>query len=84
MDIKANGKLLQAEDRCIAAQHQREHEKEQHEMQMLCLRLQYQRGSGIAGITRPTAPATQFGMEGFANQGAFGDMGMGMDGNYLM
>ena len=41
MDIEAKGKLLEAEDRRIAAQHQREHEKEQHEMQMLRLRLQY-------------------------------------------
>ena len=84
MDIEANGKLLQAEDHCIAAQHQREREKEQHEMQMLRLRLQYQGGSGIAGIAQPAAPAARFGMEGFANPGAFGDMGMGMDGNYLM
>jgi hypothetical protein len=83
MDIEANRKLLQAEDRRIAAQHQREREKKQHEMQMLHLCLQYQGGSGVAGIAQPTAPATQFGMEGFANPGAFGGMGMGMNGNYL-
>jgi hypothetical protein len=41
MDIETKGKLLEAEDRRIAAQHQCEHEKEQHEMQMLRLRLQY-------------------------------------------
>jgi hypothetical protein len=84
MDIEANGKRLEAEDCRIAAQHQREREKEQHDMQMLRLCLQYQGGSGVAGVAGPaTTPAAQFGMEQFANPGAFGDMGMGMGGNYL-
>jgi hypothetical protein len=83
MDIKANEKFLKAENRQIATQHQYKCKKEQHDMQMLYLYLQYQRGSSI---TRCAAPAAQFGpgMEGFVNQSAFGDMGTGIDGNYLM
>lgn len=83
MDIEANGKHLEVEDRRIAAQHQREREKEQHDMQMLRLRLQYQGGSGVASVAGPATAPAQFGMEQFANPGAFGDMGMGMGGNYL-
>jgi hypothetical protein len=37
IDLEANEKHLEAEDHQITVQHQREHEKEQHAMQMLCL-----------------------------------------------
>jgi len=84
MDIEANGKHLEVEDHHITTQHQCKCEKEQHDMQMLHLCLQYQGGSGVASVTGPaTTPAAQFGMEQFANTGAFGDMGMGMGGNHL-
>ena len=79
MDIEANGKRLEAEDRRIAAQHQCEHEKEQHDMQMLHLRLQHQGHSGITGCATPAGS----GMEGLVNPSAFGDMGTGMGGNFL-
>ena len=49
MDLDANEKRLQSEDRRLAAQHQREREKEAHDLQMFRLRLQY-RGAGAAGV----------------------------------
>jgi hypothetical protein len=61
MDLEANEKQLQAEDRRLAAQHQREREKEAHDLQMFCLRLQYQ-GSG----------GTQFRVPQFQDPEAFG------------
>ena len=45
IDLEANEKWLQAEDRCLAAQYQREREKEAHDLQMFRLRLQYQGAS---------------------------------------
>ena len=47
MDLEATEKRLHAEDRRLAAQHQREREKEAHDLQMFRLRLQYQ-GAGAA------------------------------------
>jgi hypothetical protein len=83
IDIEANRKRLEAKDRRLAAQYQRKRKKEQHDMQMLCLHLQYQGGSGITGCA---APAAQFvpGMEGLVSPSAFEDMGTEMGGNYLM
>ncbi|KAH9955578.1 hypothetical protein BGW80DRAFT_1466923 [Lactifluus volemus] len=80
---QANGKRLEAKDCRLATQYQHEREKEQHDMQMLHLCLQYQGGSGITGCA---APAAQFvpSMEGLASPSTFEDMGMGMGGNYLM
>ena len=40
MDLEVNDKWLQAEDHRIAAQHQQEHEKEAHDLQMFHLCLQ--------------------------------------------
>ena len=48
IDLEATDKQLQAKDRRLAAQHQREREKEAHDLQMLRLRLQYQ-GAGAVG-----------------------------------
>jgi hypothetical protein len=58
LDLDATEKRLHAEDRRLTAQHQREREKEAHDLQMFRLRLQYQ-GAG--------ASAQQFG-----NLNAFG------------
>jgi hypothetical protein len=82
LDIEAAGKRHEAEDRRIAAQHKREHEKEQHEMEMLCLHLQFQggsEGSGVAGLVMSTV---QFGMdqEQFPTPNVFGNLGMGIGG----
>ena len=79
MDIEVNRKCLEAEDCQISTQHQCEHEKEQHDMQILCLHLQHQGHSGITGCATPAG----LGMEGLANPSAFGDMGTGMGGNFL-
>ena len=48
MDLEATEKRLQDEHHRLTAQHQRECEKDAHDMQMLRLRLQYQ-GAGAAG-----------------------------------
>ena len=64
MDLEANEKQHQADDRRLAAQHQREREKEAHDLQMLRLRLQYQ---GVA-----TAGIAQFGAQPFDDLNAFG------------
>jgi hypothetical protein len=66
MDLEANEKRLQAEDRRLASQHQREREKEAHDLQMLRLRLQYQ-GANAAGM----AHIGQFGAQQVQQQ--FGD-----------
>ena len=63
IDLEANEKQLQAEDRRLAVQHQREREKEAHDLQMFRLRLQHQ-GSGTTAIG-------QFGMQQF-DAGAYG------------
>lgn len=67
MDLDANEKRLQAEDRRLAAQHQREREKEAHDLQMFRLCLQYQ-GANAAGLEQFGLGAQQFG-----NPAAFGD-----------
>jgi hypothetical protein len=82
LDIEAAGKHHEAEDCQIAAQHKCEHEKEQHNMEMLCLRLQFQGASGgsrVAGLVMSTA---QFGMdqEQFPTPNAFGNLGTGIGG----
>ena len=80
LDVK--GKHLEAGECRIAAQHQRDREREQHNMQMLCLRLQYQQGvsesSGISGISGISGVDTtaQFGME----QGGLRSLGLAADG----
>jgi len=84
MDLEAKGKHLEAEERLAAARYQCEREKEQHDMEMLRLRLQYQGGSGVAGISGQAATAAQFSTEPFPDTNAFGNLGMGLDGNYLM
>ena len=68
IDLEANEKRL---DCRITAQHQCEHEKEQHAMQMLRLQLQYQGASGVSGHAAPP----QFGMEPFTDLNAFGRLG---------
>ena len=70
MDLEATEKKLQAEDRRLTAQHQREREKEAHDLQMLRLRLQYQR-TGATGTA-------QFGAQRFDNLdlNAFGGPGV--------
>ena len=70
INLEANDKRLQAEDRRIIAQHQQEREKEAHDMQMLRLRLQYQ-GAGVSGMG-------QFGTTQFGDHGAFGGAGPGV------
>lgn len=67
MALDANEKRLQAEDRRLAAQHQREREKEAHDLQMFRLRLQYQ-GSNAAGIGH----MGQFRAQQFGDPAAFG------------
>ena len=67
IDVEASEKQMQVEDYRLTAQHQREREKELHDMQMLHLRLQYQGGTA-AGMG-------QFGMTQFPNQGAFRGVG---------
>ena len=65
MDLEATDKQLQAEDCRLAAQHQREREKEAHDLQMFCLCLQYQ-GAGTTGTA-------QFGAQQFRlDLGVFG------------
>ena len=64
IDLEANDKRLQAEDHQLAAQHQQEHEKEAHNLQMFRLCLQYQ-GAGATG-------AAQFGAQPFDNLNVFG------------
>ena len=64
MDLEATEKRLQADDRRLAAQHQREREKEAHDLQMFRLRLQYQ-GAGATGTA-------QYGAQQFDNLNAFG------------
>ena len=49
IDLEATEKWLQAEDRRLAAQHQQEHEKEAHDLQMFRLHLQYQ-GAATVGV----------------------------------
>ena len=71
IDLEANEKRLDAEDHQITAQHQSEHEKEQHAMQMLHLQLQYQGASGVSGHAAPP----QFGMEPFTDLDVFGRLG---------
>lgn len=71
MDLEASEKRLQAEDRRLTAQHQREREKEAHDLQMLRLRLQYQ-GAGVAG-------AAQFNAQQFDDLNAFGGAAAGND-----
>jgi hypothetical protein len=80
IDIEATEKRLQAEDRRLAAQHQREREKEAHDLQMFRLRLQYQ-GAGAAA---------QFGAQQFGDLNMFGGAagndvanGEGHNGLYL-
>ena len=51
MDLEATEKRLQAEDCQLAVQHQQEHEKEAHDLQMFHLHLQYQ-GTGTTGTTQ--------------------------------
>jgi hypothetical protein len=87
MDLEAKGKHLEAEERLAAARFQREREKELHDLEMLRLRLQYQGGSGVAGVASiPGEPAAtaQFSTDPFPETNAFGNLGMGLDGNYLM
>jgi len=67
MDLDANEKRLQADDRRLAAQHQREREKEAHDLQMFRLRLQYQ-GANAAGMGH----MGQFGVQQFGDAAAFG------------
>lgn len=74
MDLEANEKRLQAEDRRLASQHQREREKEAHDMQMLRLRLQYQ-GANAAGM----AQMGQFGAQPFGGPAVFGGLGANED-----
>jgi len=62
INLEANEKQLQADDHWIIAQHQWEHEKEVHDMQMLYLCLQYQ-GAGVSGVG-------QFGTTQFGDHGA--------------
>jgi hypothetical protein len=67
LNLEANEKRMQAEERRIIAQHQREREKEVHDMQMLRLRLQYQ-DAGAPGVG--PFRTTQFGdNEDFAGAG---------------
>ena len=63
MDLEATEKQLQAEDCQLTAQHQREREKEAHDLQMFRLRLQYQR-AGDTGTA-------QFGAQRFDNLDVF-------------
>jgi hypothetical protein len=50
MSLDANEKCLQLEDHQMTAQHQQEHKKEeQHDLQMLCLHLQYQGSNAAVG-----------------------------------
>jgi hypothetical protein len=72
--LEAQGKQLEADERRIAAQYQREREKEKHEMEMLKekhememqrLRVQLQGGahlggSGVSGLDANTAQYEQF------------------------
>ena len=53
-------------------------------MEMLRLRLQYQGGSGVASVSGQAAAAAQFSPEPFPETNAFGNLGMGLDGNYHM
>lgn len=85
LDLDAKVKRLEAEERLEAARHQREREKEQHDMEMLRLRLQYQgTGASVSSVPGQAATAAQFGMEPFADTDAFGSLGGGLDGNFLM
>jgi len=74
INLEANNKWLQAEDHRIIAQHQWEHEKEVHDMQMLRLRLQYQ-GAGVSSMG-------QFGTTQFGDHGAFGGAGPGVQTDF--
>jgi len=49
IDLEATEKQLQAEDCQLVAQHQQEHEKEAHNLQMFHLCLQYQ-GAAAVGV----------------------------------
>ena len=71
MDLEANDKRLQAEDRRLTAQHQREREKEAHNLQMFRLRLQYQ-GAGATGVGQ--FGAQQFGTQQFGDSNTFGEV----------
>ena len=63
IDLEATEKQLQAEDHRLTAQHQQEHEKEAHNLQMFCLCLQYQ-GAAAMGVglfgTQQFSAAYQF------------------------
>ena len=50
IDLEAIKKQHQAEDRQLAAQHQREREKKAHDLQMFHLRLQYQRAGATGTV----------------------------------
>jgi type I site-specific restriction endonuclease len=63
IDLEASEKQLQAEDHWLTAQHQWEHEKEAHDLQMFCLHLQYQ-GANAIGVG-------QFGAQQFRDAAAF-------------
>ena len=77
IDLEATEKRLQAEDHRLTAQHQRECEKEAHNLQMFRLRLQYQ-GAATVGVG-------QFGTQQFSTADQFGDSNMleGMTGSSI-
>jgi len=68
IDVEASEKQMQAEDHQTTAKHQWECEKEVHDLQMLCLCIQYQGTSTAAGMG-------QFGMTQFAGPETFKGVG---------
>jgi hypothetical protein len=81
LDMEAKMKQLEVEERLAKARYEREREKDKHDLEMLRMRLQYQ---GVPGISGQVPNAGQFNAEPFPDTSAFGDLGMGLDGNYLM
>jgi hypothetical protein len=76
LDLDATEKRHHAEDRRLAAQHQREREKEAHDLQMFRLRLQYQ-GAGaqfgnVNAFGGGGVPAANDAIEQFGDLNAFG------------
>ena len=60
MDIEANGKCLKAEDHQIAAQHQHECKKEQHDMQIHSETLRCGKSSSISASKMKEMSRKQF------------------------
>ena len=76
-ELKAKEKELKAEERRMVAQHQHKRKKEQHEVDMLCLRMQFQTGMGgdeNLGNLRAAGSPSQFGQ--FPDSNPFGNLGL--------